>query len=199
MPLEYRHSPFYPEMADPSFEYINDRMLFTQFKNHPSVGPSPSPLVGIRSEGEQSISLGGNYGRANRLYLENSVTIKFPNVFPVTSKQVKRPSSVRKTDDTVELNASFYPLFNSQNWTSYIIGVNMSDNLDGWVKIFQNEKKIYEYSGPTYQYNSKLQATDIRIGIYRDRIKGQSYPDQTLYFDNFAVAATKTEVEEFVR
>ena len=186
-------------MADPSFEYINDRMLFTQFKNHPSVGPSPSPLVGIRSEGEQSISLGGNYGRANRLHLENSVTIKFPNVFPVTSKQVKRPSSVRKTDATVELNASFYPLFNSQNWTSYIIGVNMSDNLDGWVKIFQNEKKIYEYSGPTYQYNSKLQATDIRIGIYRDRIKGQPYPDQTLYFDNFAVAATKTEVEEFVR
>ena len=68
--------------------------------------------------------------------LENGVTIKFPNAFSTTSKQLKKPSSVRKTDDTVELNSSFYPLFNSQNWTSYIIGVNMSDNLDGWVEIF---------------------------------------------------------------
>ena len=189
-------------MVDPGFEYINDRMLFTQFKNHPSVyppGPPISPLVGIRSLSEQSISLGGNYGSSNRLRLENGVTIKFPNAFSTTSKQLKKPSSVRKTDDTVELNSSFYPLFNSQNWTSYIIGVNMSDNLDGWVKIFQNGKKIYEYSGPTYQHSSKLQATDIRIGIYRDRVKGSAYPDQTLYFDNFAVAATKTEVEDFVR
>ena len=85
------------------------------------------------------------------------------------------------------------PPFNKKTWTTYVIGASISREDDGWIQIFQDGKSIYKYSGVTLGWRPQdgYYESVIRIGIYRDRIPGQPYPDQTLYFDDFAIGSTK--------
>lgn len=92
----------------------------------------------------------------------------------------------------------FYENFLNNTWNNFKIGYHFSRD-KGWVKVFKNNKLIFEYIGETmfteYRNNckpvTKLQSF-IRIGIYRSSPSKNTGPD-SLDFDNYYVCRGSKE------
>ena len=83
-------------------------------------------------------------------------------------------------------------------WQTYKIGIFNSKTKDGFVKVYQNNNLVMQFDGPTYRWNGNYTGTHVRIGIYRDRIPGKPYPDQTLHYDDFIVASDKATLDKYL-
>ena len=92
----------------------------------------------------------------------------------------------------------FYENFLDKTWNNFKIGYHFSRN-KGWVKVFKNDKLIFDYIGETmfteYRNNckpvTKLQSY-IRIGVYRSLPSKNTGPD-SLDFDNYYVCRGNKE------
>jgi hypothetical protein len=196
-------------LAPENFQYINDRVLISQFKNQIDEGKSPSPLVAIRMEGDSGMHLGGQHGGKGDKSLYNGALIKFPGQFSVGKINSQSPSKIIPQETALmrsgaengfEVAKKIGPLVTSKRWTTYVVGAYTTKEDNGWTRIFQNGQEIYNYYGPTFDYDRKWPRyleTVIRIGIYRDSGAGK-YPSQTLFFDDFAVASSMLEVQEMM-
>ena len=85
-------------------------------------------------------------------------------------------------------------------WSTYKIGIYNTKDDDGFVKIFKDNKLIFNYEGITYDWKGRYTGSYIRIGIYRDSGKriGIEYPDQSIHFDDFIVVSDKKTLDKYL-
>ena len=57
---------------------------------------------------------------------------------------------------------------------------------------------MFDYNGVTYDWGGRYYQTHVRIGIYRDRVFGVSYPDQTIHFDDFIVVSDEKTLDQIL-
>ena len=58
---------------------------------------------------------------------------------------------------------------------------------------------MFDYNGVTYDWRGRYYQSHIRIGIYRDRVVGIKYPDQTIHFDDFIVVSDEKTLDQLIR
>ena len=89
------------------------------------------------------------------------------------------------------------PLLNKKSWTTYKIGIFHSKKDTGFLKIYQNDKLIHQYCGPSKMGNSKDEKVDIRIGFYRSFLK-DTILNQIAYYDDFTVVGSKEVLDAYL-
>ena len=189
------------------FTHINDRVLFFQFKNqHDPM--KRSPLLGIRFyENGNVLDLGGDTGgSAGKSWSQEESDIhgirakykkKELNWFVFQEKN--RGEKKIKNNFKLTPNKTF-SVTQLGEWSTYKIGIYNTKDDDGFVKIFKDNKLIFDYKGITYDWKGRYTGSYIRIGIYRDSGKriGIEYPDQSIHFDDFTVVSDKKTLDKYL-
>ena len=89
------------------------------------------------------------------------------------------------------------PLLNKKSWTTYKIGIFHSKKDTGFLKIYQNDKLIHQYCGPSKMGNSQDEKVDVRIGFYRSFLK-DTILNQVAYYDDFTVVGSKEVLDAYL-
>ena len=190
-----------------NFTHIDDRVLFFQFKNqHDPM--KRSPLLGIRFyENGNVLDLGGDTGgSAGKSWSQEESDIhgirakykkKELNWFVFQEKN--RGEKKIKNNFKLTPNKSF-KITKLGEWSTYKIGIYNTKDDYGFVKIFKDNKLIFDYEGITYDWKGRYTGSYIRIGIYRDSGKriGIEYPDQSIHFDDFIVVSDKKTLDKYL-
>ena len=90
-----------------------------------------------------------------------------------------------------------------ETWNDILINLKLSKKDNGFIKLWLNDKLVYEYQGPTLTKNSKF--VSFKFGIYRSFISwflNQSkrlyniskLPTQVIYYDEVRVGKSKEQV-----
>jgi hypothetical protein len=74
-------------------------------------------------------------------------------------------------------------------WAKVEIAFKVTDQKDGWIKVWENGKQVVNYSGPTDTYNNANRS--VGIGGYA---RMQGYPDNWRYFADAYVDTTLAHV-----
>ena len=89
------------------------------------------------------------------------------------------------------------PLLNKKSWTTYKIGIFHTKKDTGFLKIYQNDKLIHQYCGPSKMGNSQDEKVDVRIGFYRSFLK-DTILNQVAYYDDFTVVGSKDVLDAYL-
>jgi hypothetical protein len=167
-----------------------------------------SPLVGIRFyENGNVLDIGGDTGgNAGKSWNQeesdmHGIRAKYKkkdyNWFAFKTKN--RGEKTTKNNFKLTPNTSF-KITNKGEWSTYKIGVYNTKSENGFVKIFKDNKPIFNYEGITYDWKGKYTGSYVRIGIYRDSGKriGIEYPDQSIHFDDFTVVSDKKTLDKYL-
>ena len=185
------------------FTHIDDRVLFFQFKNTMHIDDGKNgPLIGLRyyKNGNRlniGGDTGGNAGRSKSRKEEHlhRIETKYKNYGGNWFQKWKKYRNESKDRD-VEGKASVTPL---GKWSTYKIGIHNTKNDDGFVKVYKDGELMFDYNGVTYDWRGRYYQSHIRIGIYRDRVVGIKYPDQTIHFDDFIVVSDEKTLDQLIR
>ena len=185
------------------FTHIDDRVLFFQFKNTMHIDDGKNgPLIGLRYyENGNRLQIGGdtggNAGRSKSRKEEHlhRIETKYKNYGGNWFQKWKKYRNESKDRD-VEGTASVTPL---GKWSTYKIGIHNTKNDDGFVKVYKDGELMFDYNGVTYDWRGRYYQSHIRIGIYRDRVFGVSYPDQTIHFDDFIVVSDEKTLDSYIK
>ena len=185
------------------FTHIDDRVLFFQFKNTMHIDDGKNgPLIGLRyyKNGNRlniGGDTGGNAGRSKSRKEEHlhRIETKYKNYGGNWFQKWKKYRNKSKDRD-VEGKASVTPL---GKWSTYKIGIHNTKNDDGFVKVYKDGDLMFDYNGVTYDWRGRYYQSHIRIGIYRDRVVGIKYPDQTIHFDDFIVVSDEISLDHLFR
>ncbi len=68
------------------------------------------------------------------------------------------------------------------------------------MKVYRDNRLIFNYSGTTFDWKGNYTGSYVRIGIYRNSGKrvGLKYPDQTIHFDNFTIVSDKKILDQLL-
>ena len=81
----------------------------------------------------------------------------------------------------------------------FIVDVIATEMKKVLVKIYQDGELIYDYTGLTFGFVEGFENHAPKIGVYRDSDPtGQGYPDQTVYYDDFAVVSDKKTLDKLI-
>ena len=185
------------------FTHIDDRVLFFQFKNTMHIDDGKNgPLIGLRyyKNGNRlniGGDTGGNAGRSKSRKEEHlhRIETKYKKYGGNWFQKWKKYRNESKDRD-VEGKASVTPL---GKWSTYKIGIHNTKNDDGFVKVYKDGDLMFDYNGVTYDWRGRYYQSHIRIGIYRDRVVGIKYPDQTIHFDDFIVVSDEKTLDQLIR
>ena len=190
------------------FEHINARVLFFQFKNqHDPM--KKSPLLGLRwYKNGNVLDIGGDTGGdANKSYnpieyKRHGIGIKYTQSFLgkwLINKEKDRDSDAQNHNFKLTKHTTF-EVTKPGKWSTYKIGIHNSKNEDGFVKVFKDDKLIFDYSGTTYDWSGNYTGSHVRIGLYRDSGLRYNieYPDQTIHFDDLAVVSDKETLDSLL-
>ena len=189
------------------FTHIDDRVLFFQFKNqHDPM--KRSPLLGIRFyENGNVLDLGGDTGgSAGKSWNQEESDIhgirakyKKKELNWFVFKEKNRGEKKIKNNFKLTPNKSF-KITKLGEWSTYKIGIYNTKDDDGFVKIFKDNKLIFDYEGITYDWKGRYTGSYIRIGIYRNSGKriGIEYPDQSIHFDDLTVVSDKKTLDNYL-
>ena len=185
------------------FTHIDDRVLFFQFKNTMHIDDGKNgPLIGLRyyKNGNRlniGGDTGGNAGRSKSRKEEHlhRIETKYKKYGGNWFQKWKKYRNESKDRD-VEGTASVTPL---GKWSTYKIGIHNTKNDDGFVKVYKDGDLMFDYNGVTYDWRGRYYQSHIRIGIYRDRVVGIKYPDQTIHFDDFIVVSDEKTLDQLIR
>jgi hypothetical protein len=183
------------------FTHIDDRVLFFQFKNMISTG-KVSPLIGLTyKKNGNRLKIGGQTGGNAR----RSMSQKEKGLYRIDTKYknyegnwVQRWEKFRSQykDRDVDGTAKVTPL---GEWSTYKIGIYNTRDNDGFVRVYKDGELIFDYNGVTYDWRGKYYRSHIRLGVYRDRVVGVSYPDQTIHFDDFIVVSDEKTLDSYIK
>ena len=202
------------------FTHIDDRLMFFQFKNQIKKG-GKSPLLGIRyyKNGNQ-LKIGGDTGgnasknfRQKGSAMSSSEVREEKYIHRIGAKyknkggdwfvrwEKDREDDKNKDRDDLRFttnNASVTPL---GEWSTYKIGIYNTRGKDGFVKVYKDNKLMFDYKGITYDWSGPYDETCIRVGAYRDSGKqfGIEYSDQTIHFDDFIVVSDENTLDQLIR
>ncbi len=182
------------------FTHIDDRVLFFQFKNTMHYDGPNGPLIGIRYyENGERLKIGGDTGGNDRKMSRQKedkyrIESKYKNY---EGNWVQRWEKFRSQykDRDVDGTAKVTPL---GEWSTYKIGIHNTKNDDGFVRVYKDGELMFDYNGVTYDWGGRYYQSHIRIGIYRDRVFGVSYPDQTIHFDDFIVVSDEKTLDQIL-
>ena len=189
------------------FTHIDDRVLFFQFKNqHDPM--KRSPLLGIRfyDTGKILDIAGDTGGIAKKSWNQeeddkHSIKIKYKKNDSNWLAFQEKTRGKKKIYNNFKLtqNKSF-KITKLGKWTTYKIGIYNTKQETGFVKVFKDNKLIFDYKGITYDWKGNYSGSYVRIGIYRDSGKqfGIKYPDQSIHFDDFIVVSDKKTLDKYL-
>ena len=85
-------------------------------------------------------------------------------------------------------------------WTTYKFGIYNTRQETGFVKVFKDNKLIFDYKGITSDWKEKSTGTNVRIGVYRDSGKqiGIEFPNQSIHFDDFIIVSDKKTLDKYL-
>ena len=124
------------------------------------------------------------------------VQLDQPTNLPYTIYQISRGPYIPK-ERSGDLG-KIKPFFEKNIWRTYKLGMFSSKDVDGWIKIYQDDVLIFQYSGPVYKDTSKpYEKAQIAIGLYRG-----FHPDhplqQALMFDDFIATGNKNVLDGYL-
>lgn len=158
----YRFSVFLPDsyVSDRSFEIVS------QWHNVPDTDLQES----WRSPPLALLTQGGGW-KLHRRWDPNPVTLN------------NQPGQGGGTE-TIDLGR-----YQPNSWTNWRINVRWSHQSDGWLEVWQNERRIYHHRGPN-RYND-VQGPYLKIGLYKPDWKYHPLRSQlnqrVIYFDAISV------------
>ena len=168
-----------------------------------------SPLLGIRFyENGNILDLGGDTGGSSGKSWSqeesdiHGIRVKYKkkelNWFVFQEKN--RGEKNIKINFKLTQNKSF-KITKLGEWSTYKIGIYNTKDDDGFIKIFKDNKLIFDYEGTTYDWKGRYTGSYIRIGIYRNSGKriGIEYPDQSIHFDDFIVVSDKKTLDQYLK
>lgn len=104
---------------------------------------------------------------------------------------------VRKTNNKKASGSSDFKFPSKGKWQIFKVGTFISRSDDGFVKIYQDDKQIFDYSGVTYDRKLKYYGTLLVIGGYRYGTKTNGgFPPQTIHFDDLTVVSSKEMLDK---
>ena len=189
-----------------NFTHIDDRVLFFQFKNqHEPM--KRSPLLGIRFyENGNVLDIAGDTGGIAKKSWNQEESDKHRIMIRYKKNDTNWLAFQEKTrgkkpynNFKLTQNKSF-KITKLGEWTTYKIGIYNTKQETGFVKVFKDNKLIFDYKGITYDWKGKYTGSYVRIGIYRDSGKriGIEYPDQSIHFDDFTVVSDKKTLDKYL-
>ena len=98
-------------------------------------------------------------------------------------------------DRDVDGTAKVTPL---GEWSTYKIGIYNTRDNDGFVRVYKDGELMFDYNGVTYDWRGQYYQTHVRLGVYRDRVVGIKYPDQTIHFDDFIVVSDEKTLDQIL-
>jgi hypothetical protein len=178
------------------FIHIDDRVLFSQFKNNlENIGKSP--LLGIRFHDRgKRLNIGGNLdvGEKDKRREESSkhntlLSYKlYDKEWNQKKPKYKNISGIETFDAT--------PL---GEWATYKVGIYNTKTDSGFIKVYKNDVLIYIYEGATFDWKENYTVTFIRLGIYRDSDpRKEGYPPQTIHYDDFTIVSDKKTLDKYL-
>ena len=165
--------------------FINDRMAITQFKQRTRTRPSPMISMGRKNSMQYntdsyiSISI---CGKSSKLGSRTSMRYNFNAPIKLTCNKKSVQSEIKFN------NTKPFQNFITTKWKTIVIGAYVTNTNNGYMKVYLNQKLIYDYKGPTYGW-SNVVGSNVRIGIYRDGNSYKGYPPQTLHYDDFVIGS----------
>lgn len=187
----------------------NDRVLLSQFKNRwvDRSQPKPgSPLLSLSMYNRNELRIIMYPCERSHTYLiyEPSIrkgyrTVRDRNDYTDTRAALPFCLDFGNLEGklTIERDWSKVMPLVGEEWTTYVIGIYNTDQSDGFIEVYQNQNKLFDWRGPTYlDLWPQDEGTNIRIGPYRDGhpTRGKKYPPQTFYYDDFIVGSSKEEI-----
>ena len=179
------------------FVHIDDRVLFSQFKNIlQNVGKSP--LLGLRFHDRgKRLNIGGDLDVAEKdVNREESTKYYKLLSYKLYDKEwhQKEPKYKNitgiKTFDATPLG----------EWTTYKIGIYNTKTDNGFVKVYKDDVLIFDYEGVTFDWGSYYYETLVRIGPYRDSDpSGKGYPPQSIHYDDFTIVSDKKTLDKYLK
>ena len=205
------------------FIHIDDRVLFSQFKNKiENIGKSPLLGIRFRVKGKR-LNIGGNLdvGEKDRKREESS---KYNKLLTYTLNECDVinygscyrngkliPESKRKKIKGKEWylkepkykNISGIETFDATplgEWATYKVGIYNTKTDSGFIKVYKDDVLIYIYEGATFDWKENYTVTFIRLGIYRDSDpRKEGYPPQTIHYDDFTVVSDKKTLDKYLK
>ena len=186
-----------------NFQHIDDRILISQFKNQ-FQSMKKSPLVGISFyENGNLFDIGGDTGGiANIAYNQkedkrHGIRIKYKKFRDEWFAYNEKKRTTDKTYQYFKLtdHKSFDSTENGE-WINFKIGVLNSKHKNGFVKVYVDDKLVFNYEGVTFDWNGTYIGSAVRLGPYRDSDpKRKGYHPQSIHYDDFAIVSDKKTLD----
>ncbi len=191
------------------FKHTTDgRVTFFEFKNrHVSMRTHPLVRISFDDAGKTLKITGSTSGngfnrRSKEDNIKHRINIKYKkngsNWF--VSNEKTRGEKKIKNNFKLTPNKTF-SVTQLGEWSTYKIGIYNTNDDDGFVKVFKDNKLIFDYKGITSDWKGKYTGTNVRIGVYRASGKqiGIEYPDQIIHFDDFIIVSDQKTLDQLIR
>jgi len=92
----------------------------------------------------------------------------------------------------------FAPMFTTDKWTNYKIGIYSTSSKNGWVQVYQNGNLMHYYSGRTFHNDPNWSHySQIALGLYRQFRVGNNV-EQALEFDDFVASGVEAVIDGYL-
>ena len=190
------------------FKHTTDgRVTFFEFKNR-LVSMKTAPLVRISFDdaGKTLKIIGSTSGngfnrRSKEDNIKHRINIKYKKNGSNWFVRNEKTRGEKKIKNNFKLTPNkTFSVTQLGEWSTYKIGIYNTKDDDGFVKVFKDNKLIFDYKGITSDWKEKSTGTNVRIGVYRDSGKqiGIEYPDQSIHFDDFIIVSDEKTLDQLI-
>lgn len=184
----------------PSNPFTGNRLLFSQYYLRlENIGTkNPIPLVAVKYDQLSADSLRIEFYPCEGT-INTALYSRFGNEFPYQEPYCNDYGSLPGKYEVSSNPDNVKPLSSDKEWTTYVIGIRVTNDETGFVEIYQNKQLVFKWSGPTYGYTKQVPA-EIKFGPYRNMNprKGEKYPPQTFHVDDFVVGSSIEDVTKIL-
>ncbi len=191
------------------FKHTTDgRVTFFEFKNrHVSMRTHPLVRISFDDAGKTLKITGSTSGngfnrRSKEDNIKHRINIKYKKNGSNWFVRNEKTRGEKKIKNNFKLTPNkTFSVTQLGEWSTYKIGIYNTKDDDGFVKVFKDNKLIFDYKGITSDWKGKYTGTNVRIGVYRASGKqiGIKYPDQIIHFDDFIIVSDEKTLDQLIR
>ncbi len=191
------------------FKHTTDgRVTFFEFKNrHVSMRTHPLVRISFDDAGKTLKITGSTSGsgfnrRSKEDNIKHRINIKYKKNGSNWFVRNEKTRGEKKIKNNFKLTPNkTFSVTQLGEWSTYKIGIYNTKDDDGFVKVFKDNKLIFDYKGITSDWKGKYTGTNVRIGVYRASGKqiGIKYPDQIIHFDDFIIVSDQKTLDQLIR
>ena len=189
------------------FKHTDGRVTFFEFKNrHVSMRTHPLVRISFDDTGKTLKIVGNTAGTGfNRRNKEDNIKHRIDIKYKkndlnwLAFQEKTRGKKKIKNNFKLTQNKSL-KITKLGKWTTYKFGIYNTRQETGFVKVFKDNKLIFDYKGITSDWKEKSTGTNVRIGVYRDSGKqiGIEFPNQSIHFDDFIIVSDKKTLDKYL-